>query len=389
MSLVIVGEFDSTNVGDQLIADGQRKIFATCCEQLRLLPLENTRPQAEDPQGRQTRKTLPKRVHRALYSKSVLYRHAVESLLYMRNRDFYRIQAEKTLASADILIIGGGQLMSDGTLRMLRRLDALTMVARERGIPIAAFGTGMARTRSPISRTLMRRILRRLDGPNFFRDERSRTLALGLSQGLDVSPEPTPDCAIAGIVSQASLAESPPLIGVAPMAPAILARSGIPVAGLDLWWLSVIEQLLESGETPVLFSTGVDLDADYAGRLQEALARKGRSVAVLDRPRCGKDLLGQLRCMKRVLAQRLHASISYYALGGTPASVTWDPKVEEFYKRVALSRRVIRPGEVDPEGAVHIVLSADAPEPAPVLLARKSLTDARLCISRLTAKAAG
>ena len=385
MNLVIVGEFDSTNVGDQLIAQGQREIFAACCERARLLPLEDGRSAAQLPEDRGRRESLPRRMHRTLYSRHVLYRHAVESMLHTRKNRLYRLHAEDTLAGADGLIIGGGQLLSDGTLRMLRRLDALTEVAKERGIPLAAFGTGMAQPRSGISRTLIRRILHRLDGPNFFRDERSRRLALELHQGIDLSPAPTPDCAIAGIASKASLMESAFLVGVAPMAPAILARSGLSTTGIDRWWMAVIEQLLERGESPVLFSTGVGLDADYAKNLQGKLAARGRYIDVLDRPRCGEELLGQLRHMKRVLAQRLHASISYYALGGIPASATWDAKIDEFYASISLARRVIRPDKVDPEGTAHIVLSADRPDPEPMALAGRSMSDACLCVARLAA----
>lgn len=383
MLLVIVGEFDSDNMGDRLIGEGHVALFSGRGCDVRVLPLEPNRKSA----GSDTR--VPARVgffrslHRALYQRSTMYRHFVESVGHFRRSGAYRARAEEVLRGADALVIGGGQLLSDGTLRMLHRLDAVTKVAHEKGIPVALFGTGMSSGKSFVSKRLMRRILGRLSGCSRFRDLASIEAARSVYPKLDPSIASTPDCAIAGIAPRMTLDPESQLVGIAPMSPRILSRAGVQVDEIDQWWIGIVRNLVQNGATPVLFSTGVTDDMRYAVDLQMKLKDAGMEIDMFPKPSTTEELLQTLGRMKRVLAQRLHASISFYALGGVPASASWDRKVVEFFDRISLSDRVFRVGEGDPEEIARVLLKPAAPGVSRDVLASASMVDAAGCVEEL------
>src|SRR5690606_8652815 len=77
--LVIVGEFDSNNVGDQMIGEGQRMLFSGMGFEVRICPLE--------PRGRTMVSASSsgasiglRALHRRLYRDSIWFRHIVETL---------------------------------------------------------------------------------------------------------------------------------------------------------------------------------------------------------------------------------------------------------------------------------------------------------------------
>lgn len=383
MILLIVGEFDSDNIGDQLIGEGHQALFSFDDCEARVLSLEHRRDRG-DAALHPTRKSgALKRPHRWLYQRSVQYRHAIESVRHLFGGRAYTTRALDILKDADALIIGGGQLLSDGTLRMLHRIDELTRLAHARGLPVTVFGTGMSAGKTPFSRRLLRRILGRITEPVRFRDAASMASASAVRASLPRAQAPTPDCAIAGISRREALDARSGTVGIAPMAPRILSRVGLAGRDIDAWWIGVARELILLGEKPVFFSTGVPADMDYAAALRERLAADGFSIECLPRP-CSTDaLLEQLRGMKRVLAQRLHASISYFALGGVPASASWDQKVAQFYNAIGLDGRVFRAGDIAPAEVARSLVSPVALAVPRDALAAASFEDARQCVREL------
>lgn len=383
MRLVIVGEFDSDNVGDQLIGEGQATLFSGCGCDIRVLSLESSRSLATAGARIQKRNSSMRTLHRALYQRSTLYRHSIESVGQILRKSAYEVRVGEILEGADALIIGGGQLLSDGTLRMLHRLDQITEAAHRSGIPIAIFGTGMSPAKSFLSRRALRRILGRVSGCSRFRDSASMKVAVSVRSDIALPESPTPDCAIAGIAHRRALSPELGLVGVAPMAPRILARIGFQSDDIDSWWIEIIKSLLEHGAKPVLFSTGVIADSQYAATLQEKMDELGVSVDLLPRPRSSDELLSLLGGMDRILAQRLHASISFYAMGGVPASASWDTKVGEFYRRIQLNGRVFQAGAGDPANIVRSLVDSAEPGVSRMEIVRQSKADAADCVNEL------
>lgn len=383
MLVVIVGEFDSDNMGDQLIGEGHAALFDGLGFDIILRPLEPGRRSANNVPPVHGRIGVLVGAHRVLYQRSTAYRHFVESIKHIREREVYRAYARETLQGADALVIGGGQLLSDGTLRMLHRLDHLTAMACGLGIPVVAFGTGVSPGRTPLSRRLLRRVLARMKERNRFRDQTSMDTARSLCPELRLAPRPTPDCAIAGVAEKATLHPDARLVGIAPMSPRILSRVGVRVGQADKWWSDIIRNLIQQGSRPVLFSTGVYADAQYAAEIQKLLRESGTEVALLPRPASTSELIAQLVQMKNILAQRLHASISFYAVGGVPASASWDSKVAAFYSQISLPNRLFRVGEGDPAHIASLLVSSEVPSVDRAVLAEESRVAARACMEDL------
>src|SRR5690606_21194402 len=102
----------------RLIGEGHAALFSGRGFDGRVVPLEPERKLERSESRVEARVGFLRSSHRALYQNSTIYRHLVESVGYFRRSDAYRLRAEEVLLDADALIVGGGQLLSDGTLRM-------------------------------------------------------------------------------------------------------------------------------------------------------------------------------------------------------------------------------------------------------------------------------
>jgi polysaccharide pyruvyl transferase WcaK-like protein len=381
-TVVIVGEFDSDNVGDQLIGEGQVLLLSGEGWRVSSVPLEPGRG-AGGAGSKARRAPWMRLVHRRLYQASILYRHIIEAATIAFSWREFRGRAGQVVAGADFIIIGGGQLFSDGTLRMMARLFCLAVEAGRAGIPIAAFGTGASAPRTFISQLLLRASLRKITSRSWLRDSKSIEIASHYLHGRALSAKPVPDCAIARVMELRASPALPVerlLVGIAPMSGASLGLSSKAVGTSNAWWTELVSILLAQGYRPTLFCTGVHSDYQRCLDIQAACAAAGNQCEVLPRPGDGADLVRVMSPMGLTLTQRLHASISCYALGKTPASLAWDPKVDQFFKMIGLGNRVIDPKTTTPQAAVRILLGCALPAIGPEKLNVLSKSMARECL---------
>lgn len=384
MKLVVVGEFDSDNLGDILIGEGQLRLFSRLAETT-LLPLE------PDVASRLTHKVSAKtkanplrRLHRLCYGRSVHYRHAVELLQYLGSHRVYLAQAQQAIVGKDLLVIGGGQLLSDGTLRMLLRVYNLTRAAAYAGIPAVAFGTGVAQPRTIISRHLLGKIIVGLSSTSRFRDRHSISVVDRYTRRIVSCEErlnqiATPDGAIFGLVGSGRFIQRINdrfRVGIAPMSTASLATAGSKSKNVDVWWADAVKEVCRRGYEPILFCSGVAADWYFCQAIQRKLLVDGYEVEIAPRPTSTKEFVDLLATMRCVLCQRLHISITYYCIGGVPMSAGWDRKVAEFYASIGLSSRVLSIDKDNPSRAVDRLFAPSKPIPAPKDLANASMSDA-------------
>ncbi len=383
MRFLVVGEFDSDNVGDQLIGAGHESLFkhVGCAPVIK--SLESTRTRSRENSKRYLKSSSRFSLHRLLYKKSIVYRHLVELSISLIRWKEYELHAEASLKDCDSLIIGGGQLLSDGTLRMLFRIYHITSIAKRRAIPVAAFGTGVSIGRTVISRYLQKKVLSSLSVQSYFRDAHSIHYARSVMSGVQIHNDPTPDNAIFAAFPHNGLKSNRRCVGVAPMSPSILIQFGISPDTIEPWWLAIIADLIARGEQPFLFSSGVIADHVYAEKLQSTLSKKGFFVDLLPRPETHLDLLIQLSTMRYVVAQRLHISIAYYAMGGIPLSAKWDKKVEEFYAMIGLQNRLVQIGRDSAALVLDKLAACDTPSVLPDQLVAVSIRDANRVLDGL------
>lgn len=362
--VAVFGECDSDNVGDQLIAEGLLLIFERLGLTAESHPLEDVRPGTSGNAVATQRELTAKALHRRLYRMHPLYTHSVDAVQAARRWGSREGHAVRSVERARIVVIGGGQLFSDRTLRMLLRMDALCAAARQRQVPVLFMGVGASTPRTPLSKALFARILG--PSPAGVVQPRDPASANVLGGYLKAVPSHAPDCAIPQIRKLAAELAGDSVsgrVGLAPMGNRSLPPgvSGLPV-NQDDWWCELAERLIALGKSPVLFTTGVGDDHDRCLRLQGHLAAHGFEVGVAARPRDSRSFLKELQSFEAVLSQRLHCSISVYGIGGCPLSVSWDSKVESFFGEIGLPHRVLA-SDATPDDACRRLLR---PESVPV-----------------------
>lgn len=274
--MVIFGEFDSDNLGDQLIGEGGVILFSNSGFSVQSLPFEPERKMA----GTVSRENLKKasffkKYHRFFYSRSYYYRHFLEALFYLKKWPMYGLYARECVDRADIVIIGGGQLFHDNTLRMLFRIRAIIKATASAEKEILVFGSGMSLPKTFISRLILKDILSGLTNSHLYlRDQYSVDIARLYSKIVSRNVSSIPDCAIAKAEKYA-LSSSTDLvlkIGVAPISISSLPFSDIHLAfNQDGWWTGLVEEIIKNGNEPVLFCSGVIADYERCIRIKDTL----------------------------------------------------------------------------------------------------------------------
>jgi polysaccharide pyruvyl transferase WcaK-like protein len=356
----IFGEFDSNNLGDQLIGKGSKIIIESAGYVATTFPLEENR-QVEPALDEQNDVKVSRRVHRLLYKNNKTYTHLVDLALMARRFRSYRRYVAKIIGNHELIVVGGGQLLSDNTLRMPLRLLWIIRTAREFRRKVVVIGVGMRPHRSFLSGVIFRRIFKALGSdPIFVRDAHSAKVAASYCPAGYQPIQAIPDSAIPAVREFAKAEPRNPdpyRVGLAPINFRELPN-GVASARInsDYWWVDLSEALGLSGCRPVLFCSGTYSDYDRCLGVQALAAARGIDIELLPRPKEPDELLTQLNSFAHILGQRLHISISFLALGGTPTALAWDRKVNDFYAGLGLQARVIGDLDLDPQSACRLIL---------------------------------
>jgi polysaccharide pyruvyl transferase WcaK-like protein len=356
---VIFGEFDSDNVGDQLIGEGAKLVFERAGWMATTVPLEFDRelgaaPTAQVPTGRGS---ALQQVHRRLYSRHRIYAHIMDIFTLVPGAKAYRSKVKAVLVGADLAVIGGGQLLSDRTLRMILRIYWITSIAKHLGIDIAFIGVGASAPQSFISRLLIRKIARQMRSSSLLvRDIYSAEVLGGLFLSSDIRV--IPDLAIPAIhrfsIRQKKTPD-PLLVGLAPMSHAHRHERIERLS--DAWWANVAISFLDLGFNVALFCSGTSDDYARCKRIQIGLQQLGISIPLYDRPMNTAEFISQLSSMRHILANRLHISIGFLSLERIPAAVSWDKKISAFYAQHEMSDRVVDEIASAPREVARLVIS--------------------------------
>ena len=352
----IFGEFTSNNQGDRLIGQGMECLFSEQGYTITLLPLGKISEQQNNSPNEKT-VNLFRRCHRNFFQAYKTYRHAIELILFMRNKKRQQQDLLKTLSNIDYVVIGGGQLLGDNSLRMILKIDLLIDEAEKRGQQIALFAVGIDNPGTLISRFFLKRIFKRLQPDHIYvRDKTSRAVYMKLRKKKSDNAQLIPDAAFYAYETCSFAKTDDVIIGLAPQSYRTLSNK-IKRKHLynNQWWCEVAKELHLQGARPVFFSSGVQSDHDRAEDICNSLKQEGLDIRLLERPVTTEQLREQLVSMSSILAQRLHISIAYYALGGIPASLGWHSKVEDFYLFMGLGERFFGEKAEETERVVQLL----------------------------------
>lgn len=274
--------------------------------------------------------------------------------------------ARKAISRADVLVFGGAPLFNYKYQSFYRRTIRTLELANEYGVPVLFSSIGVepysdsdprARAlKSALNLPVVRQITTRDDIASVERYVAGSTI----STELVCDPAVFADRVFDQITLKPSAKTSKtgePVVGLVVTRAGIFADNDIEFSEQDQrqFWLDIIALLDERGIGYRLFTTGHFTDEIFLDSLvrQHRLPTKNVTFTV----NSPDELIALLRTCKAVIAFRLHASITSFALGIPSVGLSWNFKVPEFYKGIGYPERA-----VDPENwsASYVVSAVEA-----------------------------
>lgn len=270
---------------------------------------------------------------------------------------------QEAIASADIVMIGGGQLFSDAHLNFCLKIAAVADLAREVGRPVVVYGAGVARNWTPQGRDLFARLLccdLRLVG---LRDQRSIDNWTDQMQG-GPAPVLTRDPGLLAAVTYAKYdAGSKGGIGLCVTSPQVLTHHGGSSATLQLDVMAEIaERIVTEGHRVSLFCNGAAEDRDAVAGLAAhpliaPLVTQGQ-IAIAPFPDRPRDLATMIAAFDAVIAHRLHACIVAFAFKRPVIGLGWDDKLESFFASADLMANFLPAKQIDADNVFNRLSAA-------------------------------
>ncbi|WP_211452186.1 polysaccharide pyruvyl transferase family protein [Collimonas antrihumi] len=359
MKIVICAVPYSPNLGDGVIYENIR--------QLLLERVPNADISALDIAGRDdfsvatvSRKSLINKVPKLLQPSAVCLYFGLQYILRWRRKWTER------LTGANLVMIGGGQLLLDVHLNFPVKLFLLSCILKSIGKSgkVAVFGVGVSPSMSAAGTWLLRRTWRNL-APVYVstRDSASaENLRRILARPLDVNVMPDP-----GIYSRqtyaAFLAQRSPgsILGICISSPLELNQSDMEKQDygrrIGAYFLELVRQASASGYRVHLFTNGAPEDEALKDRLAADLGPG--QVHNLPRPVLPSELVANISRCDSIIAHRLHANIVAYSLDIPSIGLSWDSKVQSFFALTGRDDFFIR--ESVPDVADTLKLLQQAP----------------------------
>ena len=249
------------------------------------------------------------------------------------------------LQDYDLVIIGGGQLLSDVNLNFPLKLRYLVGLIGQAGVGFAIHGVGVSQSWSRLGAKTFAPVLA---SPNLcfvsVRDAASRQALqdhyeqLGIFCPLDIQTYPDPVmCAHAlRLPEMAVSAVLGRRIGIGVVHPAALATHGDAkqpptIAGLTQTYRDLADHLVERGAQVYLFTNGAGEDEEMLDRLFRAVPNQSGWHRVLRRS-TPRELAAFLGSLDAVASHRLHACITANALGVKAIGFEWDRKINAYFE---------------------------------------------------------
>lgn len=286
---------------------------------------------------------------------------------YMKTGDESLLKsARKAISKADILVFGGAPLFNYRYQTFYRRTIRTVELAQEYGVPTLFSSIGVEpysdddhrsqALKQALNLPVVKQIITRDDLPSVAK----YVAGTQISTGLVADPAVFADKVFENIVGQS---ESNPkgsksTIGLVVTRAGIFADNGIDFSEDDQrqFWLGVIELLRERQYGYRLFTTGHFTDEIFLDSLVREHGVPAKNVRfTVNSP---DELIEELRACDAVIAYRLHASITSFALGVPSVGLSWNFKVPEFYKEIGYADRAISSDNWSPRHVVAVMENA-------------------------------
>lgn len=286
---------------------------------------------------------------------------------YMKTGDDTLLaSARKAISKADVLIFGGAPLFNYKYQSFYRRTIRTVELAQEYGVPTIFSSIGVEPYKAEDSRSqalksaLSLPVVRQITTRDDLSSVDKYAAGTNIATALVADPAVIADRVFEDIdnVKRASGSAAKATIGLVVTRAGIFADNDIEFSERDqqIFWLQVIRLLEARGYRYRLFTTGHFTDEIFLDSLvrQHGVTPKNVTFCI----NSPDELIQELRLCDGVVAYRLHASITSFALGIPSVGLSWNFKVPEFYRGIGYAERAIAPDDWEPEHVVSVLESS-------------------------------
>lgn len=390
LKILVMGETQSTNVGDQVIARCTEWIIQCAAKNTEILcfdwgrckfgcSIENTDIPVEF-RKRTSSSFLRVQLKSRLSSLApwlLMFGRALKRMPeYFRYKRAYR----NAMRGVDAVFIGGGQLLMDNAAVFPVRAAAAVQSAKSLGIPVVFYCVGVGENWGRLTRRLVHSALLASNVKAVLvRDSVSATRLNNIFPGITASVQLLFD---PGLVSESAYGfrfaeKRANTIGIGIIGTQAVARRlpkhPLASAASEAYWTRLCELLINNGHTVRIFCNGADDDWRTASTVFANLARDenfSAHVELCDKPLTGGNLVELIAQFQVVIAARLHACVVATSLQVPCIGLMWDDKVAAFFSDLKLGSRCL--GDFStPERCVQLLGSLDFDERSAVLATQK------------------
>ena len=284
----------------------------------------------------------------------------------------------RVVKGANVVILGGGQILADADLNFPLKVARAVKVVKAARVPLALHSVGVQGGWSAEGRALFATVLGADLRQVGLRDEGSRQAWLAETGGRGPAPLLTRD---PGLLAAACYGPAPPTgrVGICVTDPAILRYhadaevAGAGAAGIA-FFRDLVQAVTAAGHKVTLFCNGAAedraaLDAVIGDPAVAAMVLAG-AVSLTPPPETPRDLALAIGGMAAVVAHRLHACIVAWSYGVPVVGLGWDRKVESFFASVGASAFFAGDGATTAAAVAQRLTAALAARPDPALRAQ-------------------
>lgn len=327
--VIVAGEIWSSNLGDGVIADSIQFLLKQIQSDLQVQCLDISGRNATT--SAQSRAMSP--VKQFLHSKQVLR----PFLNILRGRVLKRHQLQTwtaMLSDADIVLIGGGQLLMDNALEFPLKISIVSDLAHSLGKPVHFVSCGVGKQWSFLAKRLFHKALSNSVSVTV-RDTASVERLQRLLPGIGVSLSADPALWAAEIYGRPERRDRN-LVGLGIINADLIKRYQAANFTLDEligFWVEIANQLHQRKIDFELFTNGSLDDYEFAQLIaREIEKRLSIPCTLVKRPVVADELAQNIGRYNAIVAARLHAHIIATSYRIPSIALVWDDKVRTFFK---------------------------------------------------------
>ncbi|PNU04340.1 polysaccharide pyruvyl transferase family protein [Novosphingobium guangzhouense] len=233
--------------------------------------------------------------------------------------------------SGDIVIIGGGHLLSDYNLNFPKKIELVTRLAHEVGARMGFHAVGVSANWSRRGTKLFAAALARCSFVAT-RDAKSLERLEQSLPGIDIPKSTALDPGYLAKSCYSSVEASTSGVGLNVSDPDELAQYAGNASIRDKYdalWIALVKAYADAGYKVNLFTNGAEEDESYLAHLADLASKEGVSgFSVITRSITPSDLVAVIKGLDLLVGHRLHAQIVAFAHDVPSVALGWDDKLE-------------------------------------------------------------